>query len=103
MENKDKNAEPKGMEITSPRTAEHPGPTIPKVGEKYEAGHSDDDGHDHGDETSSYIPTIISLVLLLTGIALDYFDVSWFKGYVRLAVFVIAYLWVGWKVIWHAL
>lgn len=105
MENKDKNAEPKPMEITSPRTAEHPGPTIPKVGEKYEAGHSDDDGHDHdhGDETSSYIPTIISLVLLLTGIALDYFDVSWFKGYVRLAVFVIAYLLVGGKVIWHAL
>ena len=105
MENKyrSKEAEPKPMEITSPRTAEHPGPTIPKTGEKYESGHSDDDGHDHGDdEGASYIPTIISLVLLLTGIGLNYFDVAWFEGYIRLAVFTIAYLLVGGKVLWHA-
>jgi Cd2+/Zn2+-exporting ATPase len=109
-----KTAVPKGMEITSPRTAEHPGPEKPKTGLKYEINtkgstdskpveHTDDDGHDHGDETTSYIPTIISLVLLLTGIALDYFDVSWFIGYLRLAVFGVAYLLVGGKVIWHAL
>ncbi|GEO05487.1 cadmium/zinc/cobalt-transporting ATPase [Adhaeribacter aerolatus] len=106
----DKNEQvPKAMEITSPRTAEQPGPQIPKTGTQYEAGHGPNDGHDHGDddhdhdETASYVPTIISLVLLLGGILLDYLDVPWFTTYVRLAVYGIAYLLVGGKVVWHAL
>ncbi|UJH92949.1 cadmium-translocating P-type ATPase [Antarcticibacterium sp. 1MA-6-2] len=48
------------------------------------------------------MPTIISLVLLLTGIALDFFDVEWFKGYLRILVFGIAYVLVGGKVVKHA-
>ncbi|MBK0401871.1 cadmium-translocating P-type ATPase [Adhaeribacter sp. BT258] len=114
--NKNKSEVPKPMEITSPRTAEHPGPEKPKTGILYEVPankaeccstdakpNKDEDGHDHEDESSSYIPTVISLVLLLTGIALDYTDVTWFEGYIRLAVFGIAYLLVGWKVLWHAI
>lgn len=102
---------PKPMEITSPRTAEQPGPQIPETGTKYEAGHGPDDGHDHGhgdeghnhDETTSYLPTIISLVLLLGGILLDYLDIPWFTGYLRLVVYLVAYALVGGKVVWHAL
>ncbi len=113
---KNKDQLPKPMEITSPRTAEHPGPDKPKTGIKYEVPADDccsietkppkaegDDGHEHEEGTTSYIPTIISLVLLLGGIALDYFDVDWFQGYLRLAVFGAAYLFVGWKVLWHAI
>lgn len=116
MENKNKEAEPKGMKITSPRTAEQPGPVIPKTGIKYELPATDDaccsvdnkpkkeeEGHDHGDEGASYVPTIVALVLLLSGIALDYFDVPWFEGYLRFAVFGVAYLLVGGKVLWHAI
>ena len=92
-----------GMEITSPRTAEKPGPQLeeddscctPKPPKK--AGEAE---HEH--EEASYAPTIISLLLLLGGIALDVFDVDWFQGYVRLAVFGLAYVLVGWKVVYYA-
>ena len=119
MKNTDKEKEdnlPKPLEITSPRTAEHPGPDKPKTGLLYEVPVADDDccsvdakpkptedDHSHEGEGTSFIPTIVSLVLLLSGIAFDYFDVSWFKGYLRLAVFVAAYLLVGGKVLWHAI
>ncbi|WP_370457634.1 heavy metal translocating P-type ATPase [Rufibacter sp. XAAS-G3-1] len=83
------------MEITSPRTAEQPGPTKTEVTD----GTKEED-HDH--DGASYVPTIISLILLLTGIGLDFFDVEWFAGSLRLAVFGIAYLLVGGKVLVHA-
>lgn len=58
---------------------------------------------EHGEhEGASYAPTIISLVLLLTGIALDYFKVDWFTDYIRIGVYGIAYLLVGGKVLVHA-
>lgn len=94
------------MEITSPRTAEHPEPELPEKEDSCCQVHSEkaSETHQHGaeEEASSYMLTIISLVLLLSGIALDIFDVSWFKGYVKLAVFSIAYLLVGSKVIYYA-
>ncbi|WP_247236763.1 heavy metal translocating P-type ATPase [Telluribacter sp. SYSU D00476] len=94
------------MEITSPRTAEKPGPQ----GVLNDAccapdGHSHDHGHDHDhshDDTNSYVPTVVSLLLLLSGIALDYFKVAWFEGPLRLVWFGIAYGLVGWKVVRHA-
>lgn len=97
MTEKDKeeiNCDP--MELNSPRTAEKPGPTN---------GDSccDTGSKKDGDEKEPYLPTIISLVLLVSGILLDYFDVEWFSGYIRLAVFGIAYLLVGSKVVKHAL
>ncbi|PRX47959.1 heavy metal translocating P-type ATPase [Salegentibacter salegens] len=59
-----------------------------------------DDGKEKKD---SYIPTIISLILLLAGIALDYFGTEWFSGYIRLLIFGISYLLVGARVIKYAL
>ncbi|WP_228466554.1 heavy metal translocating P-type ATPase [Adhaeribacter swui] len=92
----------KPMEITSPRTAEQPGPT--KTDEKgcCEVAPGAATAEEKEDEETSYLPTIISLVLLLAGIALDYFKVDWFIGYTRLAVYTFAYILVGGKVLLHA-
>lgn len=46
-----------------------------------------------------YLPASISFVLLMTGIVADnFFDVTFFQGYIRLIWFAIAYLPVGWPV-----
>lgn len=62
------------------------------------------DGHDHsgGDESilHMFLPSIISLGLLLTAIAFDnYFTQSWFTGWLRIAWYVVAYMPVGIPVI----
>jgi len=92
----------KPLEITSPRTAEAPGPAVDTTGTKAKPEAAD--GHSHSEEEaeSSYWPTIISLGLLLTGLLLDYLDTPWFAGYVRVLVYGVAYLLVGWRVVWHA-
>ncbi|MCD2259565.1 heavy metal translocating P-type ATPase [Psychroserpens luteolus] len=67
-----------------------------------EVEHSHDDGHDHSGNSSNikaYIPAIISFTMLIIGIALDYFDVSFFKDWVRIAWYSIAYLPVGFPVV----
>ncbi|GEQ87420.1 cadmium/zinc/cobalt-transporting ATPase [Patiriisocius marinistellae] len=64
--------------------------------------HSHDDGHNHGSEPNSfktYIPAIISFTMLIIGIALDYFDVAFFKDWVRIVWYGIAYLPVGFPVL----
>lgn len=63
-----------------------------------EQKHSHDHDHDH--ETNSgiktYIPAIISFVLLGSGLLLDHFiENNFFKGYVRLAWYLAAYIPVG--------
>ena len=69
--------------------------------------HSEDDGHDHshdGESTwNNYIPAIVSLVLLLSGIAFDYYDVAFFQGWIRIMWYVIAYIPVGRPVIKEAI
>lgn len=102
MTKKDKNnkdPEFDSMEITSPRTAEQPGP---KTSQNEDGCCAPAPRKEQEEKKESYLPTIVSLVLLLSGISLDFFDVDWFNGYVRLAVFGIAYLLVGGKVIKHA-
>ncbi len=101
----------KPLEITSPRTAEKPGPVkhipadaccsvdAPTTAKPHQHDHA---GHTHDEEGNTYLPAIISLVLLVTGLVLDYAQVSWFSGYWRLSVFTLAYLLVGWKVIKYA-
>ncbi|KOP39704.1 heavy metal translocating P-type ATPase [Flavobacterium sp. WLB] len=74
--------------------------------------HSDNDGHDHGHDHEHgaegslfklFLPSIISLALLLIGIVFDYyFPQNWFSGYVRIAWYVIAYLPVGLPVLREA-
>jgi Zn2+/Cd2+-exporting ATPase len=103
MNNKNKNnqQELKPLEITSPRTAEVPGPVVDVTAS--EAKPAATDGHSHdGEEGAAYWPTILSLVLLLTGLILDYLDTPWFAGFLRLLVYGVAYLLVGWRVVWHA-
>lgn len=104
--NNEKNNYKDAAEITSPRTAEQPEPQ-PEPGDSCcstsespnKPGKTGAGELDHG---ASYFPTISSLVLLLTGIALDYFEAVWFAGYIRLTWFAVAYLLVGGKVLLHA-
>jgi Cd2+/Zn2+-exporting ATPase len=58
-----------------------------------------DHEHDHGLE---YLPTIASLLLLVSGILLSYFEVAWFGGLVKFVWFAAAYLPVGGKVLLQA-
>lgn len=109
--NNNKGIDLKPLEITSPRTAEKPGPVkntpadaccsvnAPTDAKPQQHDHA---GHTHEDAHNTYLPAIISLVLLVTGLVLDYAQVSWFSGYLRLSVFSLAYLLVGWKVIRYA-
>ena len=55
--------------------------------------------HEHGLE---YLPTIASLLLLLSGIALSYFEVAWFDGLLKFIWYTAAYLPVGGKVLLQA-
>jgi Zn2+/Cd2+-exporting ATPase len=78
--------------------------------------HSDDDGHDHGDHDghdhsggrdstfSMFIPSIISVVLLLSAIGMDhYFPQAWFKDWVRIGWYLAAYIPVGFPVVKEAI
>lgn len=71
-----------------------------------EPEHSDHDGHDHeghdhehnveGSLFQLFLPSIISFVLLIIGIAIDhYFPQEWFTGFMRMGWYAIAYLPVG--------
>lgn len=59
-------------------------------------------GHDHSGQPNklkAYIPAIVSFTMLVIGIALDYFDVPFFKDWVRIVWYSIAYLPVGLPVV----
>ena len=67
-----------------------------------EKEHSHDDGHNHGSKPNNfkaYIPAIVSFIMLIIGIALDYFDVAFFKDWIRIIWYSIAYLPVGFPVL----
>lgn len=68
---------------------------------KEEHSHDDSHNHDHGGSSSfnTYIPAIISFTMLIIGIGLDYFEVSFFKDWVRIIWYAIAYLPVGFPVV----
>ena len=63
--------------------------------------HTHNDGHNHGNGSAfkTYVPAIISFTMLIIGIGLDYFDVSFFKDWIRIAWYGIAYLPVGFPVV----
>jgi len=70
--------------------------------------HSDDDGHDHsvaeGSTLKLFLPAIISFVLLIVAIAMDnWVPQEWFKGWIRIIWYVLAYIPVGFPVIKDAL
>ncbi len=62
--------------------------------------HTENDGHDHSHENSGYLPAITSLVLLLTGLALEHvFKYEFFDGWVLVTWYIAAYLPVALPVI----
>ena len=67
--------------------------------------HSHDDGHTHGGSGEvykfrTYLPSIFSFLMLIAGIAFDYFNTfPFFKDWVRIVWYVVAYLPVGFPVI----
>lgn len=69
--------------------------------------HSEDDGHNHehieGSKLDLFKWPTISLVLLLTGLAFDYLiPQAWFKDYIRLGWYLLAYIPVGFPVLKEA-
>ncbi|SFZ94749.1 Cd2+/Zn2+-exporting ATPase [Flaviramulus basaltis] len=66
--------------------------------------HKRNDGYNHSGLESivnfnTYLPAIFSFVMLIIGIAMDYFDVAFFKDWIRIVWYAIAYLPVGFPVI----
>ena len=67
-----------------------------------EKEHSHDDGHNHSGQSNNYkayVPAIISFTMLIIGIALDYFDVEFFKDWTRIVWYGVAYIPVGFPVV----
>jgi Cd2+/Zn2+-exporting ATPase len=77
--------------------------------------HHEGDGHDHSHDHShdgalgwkAYLPALISLVLLLSGLAIEHLlEASFFQGWVKIAWYSIDYIPVGFPFIkdaWEAL
>lgn len=68
-------------------------------------GHNHDgDGHDHGNSSAfkTYLPAIVSFILLIMGIAFDYYKFNFFTSTLRLVWYAAAYLPVGYPVIKQA-
>jgi Cd2+/Zn2+-exporting ATPase len=63
--------------------------------------HDHDHGHSGGHQShfKTYLPAIISFILLIVGIAMDYYHVVFFKDEVRLIWYAIAYIPVGFPVV----
>jgi len=90
------------------------GKTIPPIAPREEE-HQDEDGHDHSHDHShggalgwkAYLPALVSLVLLLSGLAIEHLlEASFFQGWVKIAWYSIAYIPVGLPVMkeaWEAL
>lgn len=74
--------------------------------------HTKDDGHDHDHDHDhdhnheggwkTYLTATVSFVLLIAGVAMDYYDVAFFTGWVRPVWYAIAYIPVGFPVIQEA-
>jgi len=72
---------------------------------EHQGKHGHGSGHNHGDpegisKFKTYLPAIFSFVMLIAGIAVDYFEAfPFFKGWIRIAWYTLAYLPVGFPVI----
>ncbi|MFI2743074.1 heavy metal translocating P-type ATPase [Zhouia sp. PK063] len=72
---------------------------------KHSGEHSHDDGHNHNSPEKAskfrtYLPAIFSFVMLIAGIAVDFFDAfPFFTGWIRILWYVVAYIPVGFPVI----
>jgi len=70
-----------------------------------EDNEQDEHGHEHGqDDTSICLRPVISFAVLIAALVLDhYFAAAWFQGWLRTAVYIAAYLPVGFPVLKEAL
>ncbi|MDR5591874.1 heavy metal translocating P-type ATPase [Christiangramia sp. SM2212] len=72
---------------------------------EHQGEHSHDDGHNHSSPEDisnfrTYLPAIFSFLMLIIGIAVDYFDTfPFFEGWVRVVWYTVAYIPVGFPVI----
>ena len=72
---------------------------------EHQGEHSHDDGHNHSSPEQlsnfrTYLPAIFSFVMLIAGIAIDYFEAfPHFKGWIRIVWYSVAYMPVGFPVI----
>ncbi len=72
---------------------------------EHQGEHSESDGHNHSNPENlgkfrTYLPAIFSFVMLIAGIAFDYFETfPYFSGWIRIVWYVVAYLPVGFPVI----
>ena len=67
-----------------------------------EKEYSHDDGHNHSKGSNNfkaYSPAIVSFVMLIIGITLDYFDINFFRDWIRIVWYIIAYIPVGFPVV----
>ena len=67
-----------------------------------EKEHSHDDGHNHGKQSNNfkvYLPAVLSFLMLIIGIALDYYKVVFFKDWLRIVWYGTAYVPVGLPVV----
>lgn len=77
------------------------------IHDEHEHDHEDGDGHDHEGSNQTtlqmFTPPIIALCLLLTAISFDYYiKPDWFKGWIRIVWYAIAYIPVGFPVMKEA-
>ena len=66
--------------------------------QKHSGEHSHNHGHNNGNKEArwkAYLPAIFSFVMLIIGIALDFFTVAFFTGNVLIVWYAVAYLPVG--------
>ncbi len=66
--------------------------------------HTNDDGHNHSSPESvgklkTYLPAIFSFIMLIVGIAIDYFNAEFFRNWVRVIWYIVAYIPVGFPVL----
>jgi len=84
------------------------GKTPPSIAPRNEQ-HTENDGHDHGDASNwrTYIPAMIGLMLLLSGLAIEHLlEAPFFQGWVKIVWYTLAYIPVGFPVLkeaWQAL
>ncbi len=71
--------------------------------------HHEDDGHGHSHENESrtafqlFLPAVVAFILLISGLVLDYWlKPDWFRGWFRIALYLVAYVPVGLPVIKEA-
>ncbi|WP_375241310.1 heavy metal translocating P-type ATPase [Polaribacter sp.] len=72
-----------------------------KPGSEKQHNHKDHHNHEHSNSNSlkTYIPAIASFIMLIIGIALDYYDVDFFKDWIRIVWYGVAYIPVGFPVV----